>query len=135
MGAIAVKALYIGSVRSPEETVGEIEIGYWGEGTQPLNSTRPPGEGDARILRCGRRRLVDLGFGGGGLGHNHGRCDHDSDERQTNQQIMHGEGSCVDSNELVHTLIIGQINNFLNPTKISIVTKPVLPECPPWCYP
>jgi hypothetical protein len=125
----------LGESGRPEEKVGEIEIGYRGKGTQPLHSTRPPGEGDARILRYGRRRLVDLGFCGGSLGHNHGRRDYDSDERQTNQQIMHGEGSCVDSNELVHTLIIGRINNFLNPTKISIVTKRVLPECPPWCYP
>jgi hypothetical protein len=47
---------------------------------------------------------------------------------------VHEEGSCVDSNELIHTQIIGRIRNFLNPTKISIVIKRMLPEFPLWCY-
>ena len=41
------------------------------------------------------RKLVDLGFGRGCLGHYDRRGNYHSDEGEGDKQIMHGEISCV----------------------------------------
>jgi hypothetical protein len=96
-------------------------------------------ENCARQMNCVQptelgRKLVDLGFGRGGLCHNDCGCDYHSDEGEGDKQIMHGVNLLCGSSELFHSLIIDLIGFFLNPTKTATVIKWVLPNYPPSCY-
>lgn len=79
--------------------------------------------------------LLKTRSGAAALRSDDGGCNNHSDEGKNNQNIMHGSNLlCESSSELVHTLIIGRIREFLNPTKTALVTKTVLPGYPHSCY-
>jgi hypothetical protein len=69
-----------------------------------------------------RFRLFEFGIGRTGLGSDYGRGNNHSDEGKGNQNIMHGSSLlCESSLEHLHTLMIGLIGKFLNPTKTAQV--------------
>jgi hypothetical protein len=64
-----------------------------------------------------RTGLVQFGFGGAGLGGDDSWRYNHSDEGEGDQEVMHGGGLLgLSSSELFHSLIIGPIRKFLNPT-------------------
>ncbi len=87
--------------------------------------------------RSGRERLQELlgpGFRGARLGGDDGGGYDHSDEREGDEQIMHGSVLLLrSSSELFHRFIIGQVIRILNSTNLMYVIKTVLPVYPHSC--